>query len=216
MKDIYLKFTQKTNSMDIPGESLDDAHKDGKWMEIATWHHAIRQPKSATSSTAGGHTSERCEHEEMLFTKNIDKSSPYIWEACSAGYAYDVEIQFFRAQGSKRTEYLTSNCPTPSFRASARAFLRKACRTKRLASSTPRSSGTTRVPQPTARTTSVTIPLVGIWLSTRRQLPDRLSVKGRFMRPFFVSCAFKHHFGIDLFRPIHLVRIRLLAWTLLS
>jgi type VI secretion system secreted protein Hcp len=106
MKDIYLKFTQKTNSMDIPGESLDDAHKDGKWMEIATWHHAIRQPKSATSSTAGGHTSERCEHEEMVFTKNIDKSSPYIWEACSAGYAYDVEIQFFRAQGSKRTEYL--------------------------------------------------------------------------------------------------------------
>lgn len=107
MKDIYLKFTKKTNSKDIPGESLDDAHKDGKWMEISAWEHALRQPKSATSSTAGGHTSERCEHSEMLFTKDIDVSSPYIWEACSAGYAYDVEIQFFRAQGTVRTQYLT-------------------------------------------------------------------------------------------------------------
>lgn len=107
MKDIYLKFTKKTNSKDIPGESLDDAHKDGKWMEISGWEHAMRQPKSATSSTAGGHTSERCEHAEMLFTKDIDTSSPYIWEACSSGYAYDVEAQFFRAQGGKRTQYLT-------------------------------------------------------------------------------------------------------------
>lgn len=107
MKDIYLKFTKKTNSKDIPGESLDQAHADGKWMEITSWQHEVRQPKSATSSTAGGHTSERCEHDEMLFTKDLDRSSPYIWEAVSAGYAYDVEIQFFRAQGSVRTQYLT-------------------------------------------------------------------------------------------------------------
>lgn len=107
MKDIYLKFTKKTNSKDIPGESLDEGHRDGKWMEITSWHHEMRQPKSATSSTAGGHTSERCEHDEMLLTKDIDKSSPYLWEACSAGYAYDVEIQFYRAQGTKRTQYLT-------------------------------------------------------------------------------------------------------------
>ncbi|HEX5356852.1 MAG TPA: type VI secretion system tube protein Hcp [Aquabacterium sp.] len=107
MKDIYLKFTPKQNSKKIPGESLDDKHKDGLWMEIEAWEHVLRQPKSATSSTAGGHTAERCEHGEMLFTKDIDTSSPYIWEACSAGYAYDVEIQFFRAQGSTRTQYLT-------------------------------------------------------------------------------------------------------------
>jgi type VI secretion system secreted protein Hcp len=106
MKDIYLKFTQKQNSKNIPGESLDEAHKDGKWMEISQWRHELRQPKSATSSTAGGHTAERCEHGEMVFSKDIDTSSPYIWEACSAGYAYDVEVQFFRAQGSVRTQYL--------------------------------------------------------------------------------------------------------------
>jgi type VI secretion system secreted protein Hcp len=107
MKDIYLKFTKKTNSKDIPGESQDEKHKDGKWMEIESWEHSMRQPKSATSSTSGGHTAERCEHAEMLFTKDIDKSSPYIWEACSAGYAYDVEVEFYRAQGTTRTLYLS-------------------------------------------------------------------------------------------------------------
>lgn len=107
MKDIYLKFTTLQNSKNIAGESLDSAHADGKWMEITSWQHEIRQPKSATSSTAGGHTAERCEHGEMLFTKDIDKSSVTIWEAASAGYAYDVEIEFFRAQGAVRTKYLT-------------------------------------------------------------------------------------------------------------
>lgn len=107
MKDIYLKFTKLNNSKDILGESLDSAHSDGKWMEISSWQHEMRQPKSATSSTAGGHTAERCEHGEMLFTKDIDKSSTTIWEAASAGYAYNVDIEFFRAQGSVRTKYLT-------------------------------------------------------------------------------------------------------------
>lgn len=107
MKDIYLKFSVLQNSKEIKGESLDSAHADGKWMEITSWQHDIRQPKSATSSTAGGHTAERCEHGEMLFTKDIDKSSPTIWEAASAGYAYNVEVEFFRAQGVTRTKYLT-------------------------------------------------------------------------------------------------------------
>ena len=107
MKDIYVKFTKKTNSRDIPGESLDNDHKDGKWFEAISWHHGIVQPKSATASTSGGHTSERCEHQEMTFVKDIDKSSPYIWEACSAAYAYDVEVEFYRANGTTRTKYLT-------------------------------------------------------------------------------------------------------------
>ena len=105
MKDIYVKFTKKTNSKDIPGESTDADHKD--WIEVTSWSHEITQPKSATSSTAGGHTAERCEHASMEFKKDIDKASVYLWEACSAAYAYDVEIQFFRATGTVRTNYLT-------------------------------------------------------------------------------------------------------------
>jgi type VI secretion system secreted protein Hcp len=106
MKDIYVKFTPKTNSKKIPGESLDKDHPKGLWMEVASWSHQVTMPKSATASTAGGHTSERSEHSEMVFTKDIDKSSVYLWEAVSAGYSYDVEIEFFRAMGTMRTKYL--------------------------------------------------------------------------------------------------------------
>ncbi len=105
MKDIYLKFTKKTNSKDIPGESTDSDHKG--WLEVTSWAQDVHQPTSATSSTAGAHGAERCEHAPMFFTKELDKASVYLWEACSAAYAYDVEIQFFRASGTVRTNYLT-------------------------------------------------------------------------------------------------------------
>lgn len=105
MKDIYLKFTKKTNSKDITGESSDSDHKT--WVEVTSWTQGIQQPTSATASTAGGHSAERCEHAPMMFTKDVDKASVYLWEACSAAYAYDVEIQFFRASGTVRTNYLT-------------------------------------------------------------------------------------------------------------
>ncbi len=105
MKDIYLKFVKKTNSKDIIGESEDSEHKT--WVEVTSWAQGIHQPTSATASTAGGHSSERCEHITMLFTKDVDKASVYLWEACSAGYTYDVEIKFFRASGTVRTNYLT-------------------------------------------------------------------------------------------------------------
>jgi type VI secretion system secreted protein Hcp len=106
MKDIYVKFTKKTNSKAIPGESLDKDHTGNVWMEATSWSHQVVMPKSATASTAGGHTAERSEHGEMVFTKDIDTSSVYLWEAVSAGYSYDVEIEFFRAMGSVRTKYL--------------------------------------------------------------------------------------------------------------
>ncbi len=105
MKDIYLKFTKKTNSKDITGESSDSDHKT--WVEVTSWTQGIQQPTSATASTAGGHSAGRCEHAPMSFGKDLDKSSVYLYEACSAGYAYDVEIQFFRASGTVRTNYLT-------------------------------------------------------------------------------------------------------------
>jgi len=106
MKDIYVKFTPKTNSKALLGESLDSAHTGG-WLEVTSFSHGIVQPRSATASNSGGHTAERCEHLPMVFTKDIDKASVYLWEACSAAYSYDVEIQFFRATGTVRTQYLT-------------------------------------------------------------------------------------------------------------
>ncbi|WP_286745791.1 Hcp family type VI secretion system effector [Aquabacterium sp. UBA2148] len=111
MKDIYVKFGKALNGKEIKGESRDagGTEKHGApWFEVVSWSHLIRQPKSATASTAGGHTAERCEHGEMIFTKDLDLVSPQLWEACSAGSLYDdVEIHFMRANGvSERVLYL--------------------------------------------------------------------------------------------------------------
>ncbi|MEJ2674603.1 MAG: type VI secretion system tube protein Hcp [Acidihalobacter sp.] len=85
MKDIYIKFS----GPDIKGESADKDHTS--WIEASSWAHNIAQPKSATASTAGGFTAERCEH-----------------QACSGGTTFgDVQIDFMRADGDgKRVKYL--------------------------------------------------------------------------------------------------------------
>jgi type VI secretion system secreted protein Hcp len=95
MKDIYVDF----KAGGIKGDSKDSSHAGT--VEVTSFSHAIRQPKSATSSTAGGHTSERVEHGEMIFTKDIDFASPALLVACSSGTVIkDVEIHFYRAYGS--------------------------------------------------------------------------------------------------------------------
>lgn len=106
MKDIYIDFGQG----EIQGEVRDEIFKNKKAIEVHSWTHSIVQPKSATSSTAGGHTSERVEHGEMVFTKDIDKASPQIWMAASSGTIYkEVKISFFRAVGGSNTTSTSSN-----------------------------------------------------------------------------------------------------------
>ncbi len=104
MKDIYVQFKGKYA---IEGETRDVDHAGTKCLEVTSWAHNIRQPKSPTASAARGYTSERCEHADMSFTKDMDKTSPKLWEACSAGYTFDeVIIDFMRADGGKRHMYL--------------------------------------------------------------------------------------------------------------
>jgi type VI secretion system secreted protein Hcp len=102
MKDIYLKFGNPA----IKGESQDKDHAN--WVEIDSWSHAITQPRSATASTAGGHTSERCEHGDMVFTKDIDVVSPLMYQHASGGTTFDeVTIDFMRSDGEgNRIKYL--------------------------------------------------------------------------------------------------------------
>jgi type VI secretion system secreted protein Hcp len=100
MKDIYVVF----KNGDIKGETRDAKHSADKAIEVQSWKHVIQQPKSATASTAGGHTAERTEHGEMIFTKDIDAASTKLWQAASAGTVYkDVEIYFYRALGGSDT-----------------------------------------------------------------------------------------------------------------
>jgi type VI secretion system secreted protein Hcp len=102
MKDIYIKFGAPA----IKGESADKDHKD--WIEVDSWDHSITQPRSATASTSGGHTSERAEHGEMFFTKSLDVVSPLLYQHCSGGSTFDeVTIDFMRADGEgKRVKYM--------------------------------------------------------------------------------------------------------------
>lgn len=100
MKDIYVVF----KGGDIKGETRDAKHATEYGIEVAAFEHVIQQPKSSTSSSAGGHTAERTEHGEMIFTKDIDSASTKLWQASSAGTVYqDVEIHFYRAFGGQNT-----------------------------------------------------------------------------------------------------------------
>ena len=61
---------------------------------------AIQQPKSATASTAGGHTAERAELSEISFEKLCDLSSPILMQTCAMGKTIPkATLEFMRADG---------------------------------------------------------------------------------------------------------------------
>jgi len=90
--DVYLHIDG------IKGESMDDKHKD--WIECTTVTWGVKQPRSATASTGGGHTAERCEHEEVVIDKLADLASPILLQTCSAGKTIPkAKLEFMRADG---------------------------------------------------------------------------------------------------------------------
>ena len=94
MYDSFLKIDG------IPGESTDDAHKD--WIEILDFQHEVRQPASATVSSAGGATAERVEHDDILVAKLLDKATPKLYDACCKGtHIKEVVMEMCRAGGDK-------------------------------------------------------------------------------------------------------------------
>jgi type VI secretion system secreted protein Hcp len=91
--DVYLQIEG------IKGESQDDKHKD--WIEVTGVHWGIHQPRSATTSTAGGHTSERIEMSDISFSKLADLSSPVLAQNCAAGRTIPkAKFEFYRADGN--------------------------------------------------------------------------------------------------------------------
>ncbi len=82
--DVYLQIDG------IEGESTDDIHKD--WIECISVQWEVLQPKSATSSTGGGHTAERCEHKDIVLTKLADLSTPLLLQNCSSGSAHGSTV----------------------------------------------------------------------------------------------------------------------------
>jgi type VI secretion system secreted protein Hcp len=89
----------------IKGESNDDKHKD--WIECTSAIWSVLQPKSATASTGGGHTAERCEHGDLVISKLADLSSPVLLQTCSSGKTIPkARLEFMRADGQgQRIKY---------------------------------------------------------------------------------------------------------------
>jgi len=80
----------------IKGESQDSTHQG--WIELTSAQWGVLQPKSATASTGGGHTAERCEHRSIAVTKLADLSSPLLMQTCSAGKTIPkAKLEFMRA-----------------------------------------------------------------------------------------------------------------------
>lgn len=91
--DIYLQLDG------IKGESADSGHQG--WIELTSAHWGVLQPRSATASTAGGHTAERCEHRTLALTKLADLSSPILMQTCSMGKTIPkAKLEFMRADGN--------------------------------------------------------------------------------------------------------------------
>jgi type VI secretion system secreted protein Hcp len=97
--DVYLHIDG------IKGESADDRHKD--WIECKSVSWAVEQPRSATSSTGGGHTAERCEHRDVVITKLADLASPILLQTCAAGRTIPkAKLEFMRADAQgERVKY---------------------------------------------------------------------------------------------------------------
>lgn len=80
----------------IKGESQDSGHRG--WIEVTSAQWGVLQPRSATASTGGGHTAERCEHQNIALTKLVDLSSPLFMQICSAGKTLPkAKLEFMRA-----------------------------------------------------------------------------------------------------------------------
>jgi type VI secretion system secreted protein Hcp len=97
--DVYLQIDG------IKGESADDKHKD--WIECKSVEWGVKQPRSATASTGGGHTAERCEHTEISVTKLADLATPLLLQTCSSGKTIPkAKLEFMRADGQgERVKY---------------------------------------------------------------------------------------------------------------
>jgi type VI secretion system secreted protein Hcp len=82
----------------VKGESKDSAHEG--WIECTSASWGVKQPKSATASTGGGHTAERCEHKSISLSKLADLASPILLQTCSAGRTIPkARLEFMRADG---------------------------------------------------------------------------------------------------------------------
>jgi type VI secretion system secreted protein Hcp len=101
----------------VDGECTDDKHQ--KWIEILSYSHGVSQPSSGSSSSGGGRSAERCDHQDFSVVKTLDKTSPKLNLFCSDGrHIWSVKMELCRATGDKQKymEYRLDDCIISSVR----------------------------------------------------------------------------------------------------
>ena len=89
----------------IEGESTDSKHAG--WIEAINFSAGATQKVSATASSAGGATAERVDIRPFTFTKQVDSSTPKLFQACAAGTHIDkITIDLHRAGGNEKVKFL--------------------------------------------------------------------------------------------------------------
>ncbi len=101
----------------LDGESTDDKHK--QWIEILSYSHGVSQPASGSSSSGGGRSAERCDHQDFSIVKTLDKASAKLNLFCCNGkHVANVKVELCRASENKEKymEYLMTDVIVASVR----------------------------------------------------------------------------------------------------
>src|SRR5215471_10410507 len=96
MFDAFLKIST------IPGESTDDKHKD--WIEILSYHWGTSQAAAGAHSMTGAHTGQRVDISDFSVVKQLDKTSPKLFQSCCTGeHIGDVTLELCKAVGGSNS-----------------------------------------------------------------------------------------------------------------
>ncbi len=115
--NMYLKIDRAAGT--VVGESTDSEHAGQ--LEILSYSHGQSQSVVGTTSSAGGRTSERVNHQDFSVSKYMDKSTPVLNQSCSEGECYKLlTFQIYRATADggkpvKFMEYIMTNAIISSY-----------------------------------------------------------------------------------------------------
>lgn len=89
----------------IEGESTDSKHSG--WIEATQYKAGASQKVSSTVSSAGGATTGRVDVKPFTFTKQVDGSSPKLFQACCAGTHFNkIIIAIHRAGETEKVKFM--------------------------------------------------------------------------------------------------------------
>lgn len=89
----------------IEGESTDAKYKN--WFELHSFSHGLSQPSSGEPSTGGSRTAERCDHQDFVIHKDIDKATTKFFEYCCQGkHIANITVVLCRTINNQPVEYM--------------------------------------------------------------------------------------------------------------